>query len=212
MQTRTKRQREVLDYITRFVDRNGHEPSYQQIARHLGVSSKAGVQRHIAALENQGFISRRRENGSFSIELRLRTAAKDSVCVVELVEVPGTETGPPQPVHSLITLPKIMIGSLSPEEVFGFRVSDDSMVDKQIWEGDILLLERRSYARRGDVVVVLTLGKQMLVGQYYQRGLETEIRPASSDFEPMIFPADEVAVQGVMRGMLRPIPPHEDQE
>jgi SOS-response transcriptional repressor LexA len=51
--TRTRRQREVLDFIIRYIDNHGYEPSYQLIARELGVSSKAGIAKHIKALEEQ---------------------------------------------------------------------------------------------------------------------------------------------------------------
>ena len=61
MQTRTRRQKEVLDFITRYIDSHGYEPSYQIIARHIGVSSKAGIAKHIRALEAQGCIARRSE-------------------------------------------------------------------------------------------------------------------------------------------------------
>ena len=206
MQPRTKRQKEVLDFIIRFVERHGHEPSYQQIARQLGVSSKAGIQRHIIALENQGLIARKRENGSFSIELKLQKDLAKSVCVVELVEPADAENGSANYSLTRMALPRSVFGSLHPDEVLAFRVSDDSMCDKDICEGDIVLLEKRNYARRGDTAVVLIKKKCMMLGQYQPQGPATEIRPANSDFEPVVVSADQVAIQGVMRGLIRPIP------
>ena len=46
MQPRTQRQKEILEYIARFIERHGYEPSYAQIARHFGVSSKATIAKH----------------------------------------------------------------------------------------------------------------------------------------------------------------------
>jgi len=206
VQPRTKRQKEVLDYIVRFVERNGYGPSYQRIAHQLGVSSKGGVQRHIIALENQGLIARRRENGSFRIELCLKTAGLDSVCLVEMVDPTPAENGEPRFVRTMTTLPKSFIGSLMPDEAMAYRAIDDSMVDRQIDEGDIVLLEKRSYARRGEITLVLAKGKDMILGLFHQMGGETEIRPANADRDAHVFSADEVEVQGVMRGLVRPIP------
>lgn len=206
MQPRTKRQKEVLDYIVRFVERNGYGPSYQRIAHQLGVSSKGGVQRHIIALENQGLIARKRENGSFRIELCLKTAGLDSVCLVEMIEPTPAENGEPGFHRSMTTLPKNLIGSLMPDEVIAYRAIGDAMAERQIEEGDIVLLEKRSYGRRGEVTLVLARGKEMILGLYYQMGGETEIRPANADQDAHVFSADEVEVQGVMRGLLRPIP------
>src|SRR5947207_271025 len=84
MLPRTQRQKEVLDYITRFLAKHGHEPSYAQIARHFGISSKATIAKHIAALEKRGLI--KREHGSgFSIGVNMEEAAADAVCEVRLV-------------------------------------------------------------------------------------------------------------------------------
>ncbi len=204
MQPRTKRQKEVLDFITRYVSRNGYKPSYQQIARQLGVSSKAGIARHIEALETQGLISRRRENGSFSLELLSQNVSSDAVCRIEfldgnLVDQPTRDTR-----HSEIVIAKFMIGSLDPEDVFAVMARNDSLTDKHICDGDIVLFERRSYARRGDIVAAI-VDDELLLGQFFQVGAETEIRPANPDFKTMIFPADGVVVHGIMRGLLRPI-------
>ena len=209
MQPRTKRQKDVLDFITRYVTRNGYEPSYQQIARQLGVSSKSGIARHIEALETQGLISRRRENGSFGLELHFKKVDSESVCKIELIEISEQNVNDPEFTRSNIAIPNFLIGSMSPDEVFAFKAPDDSMIDKNICEADIVLFERRSYARRGDIVAALANNKQMLLSQYFQTGSETELRPANPNYESTIFSADRVVVQGIMRGMLRPIASHD---
>ena len=42
MLPRTQRQKEVLDYITRFLAKHGHEPSYAQIARNVRAGLRPG--------------------------------------------------------------------------------------------------------------------------------------------------------------------------
>ena len=69
MHTRTRRQKDVFEYISRYITKHGHEPSYQVIARDLGLNSKAGIAKHIKSLEEQGLVKRKRVNGSFSLEL-----------------------------------------------------------------------------------------------------------------------------------------------
>jgi hypothetical protein len=51
----TMRQREILDYVQDFQERRRYKPSYRMIARHIGVSSKATVAKHVHALRQQGF-------------------------------------------------------------------------------------------------------------------------------------------------------------
>src|SRR6266498_5296225 len=74
MLPRTQRQKEVLDYITRFLAKHGHEPSYTQIARHFGVNSKATIAKHISALEKRGLIKREHEPGHFTLAVRFEEA------------------------------------------------------------------------------------------------------------------------------------------
>lgn len=203
MLPRTKRQKEVLDYVTRFIERNGHKPSYQQIAMHLGVSSRAGIQRHIEALESQGLITRRRVNGSFGIELGVEKIVTDRICSVDVIEAGEDGRLDPKAKRQALTIPRVMIGELEPDLVFAFRVPDDSMVDEQICEGDLVLFEARSYARRGQVVIAETEAGQILLGRYHQRGSETEITPAHRGATAFVLPADEVTVRGVFLGLMR---------
>lgn len=206
MNPRTKRQKEVLDYITQFKDRHGHEPSYQQIARQLKVSSRSGVQRHIVALENQGLIARRREKGNFGIDICIREGLSDSACVVELLEY-SPDSGPADAiVRSHITMSKWMIEPLMADDVFAFRIADDSLAGRNVCDGDVLFFEKRNYARRGEVVAAVAEKERWHVGLYSQQGSQTEIRPANPDYEPLVFQADKIAVRGVMRGLLRPFP------
>jgi repressor LexA len=206
---RTKRQKEVLDFITGYMDRHGHEPSYQQIARHMGVSSRGGIQRHIAALENQGLIARKRDNGGFSLELSLRSVPSDSVSTVETIELANGDGF--DPCRSMTPIPKFMLGSLMPDEVIAFKMPDDSMGEKGICEGDLVLMERRTYARRGEVALLLVGGRRAVFGIYHPQGLNVEVRTPDPDIEPLTFPAVDTAVQGVMRGLMRPIPRREDE-
>src|SRR5689334_15386116 len=64
----TRRQRDVLDYIARFQDENGHCPSYEEIGRGLELSSLATVHKHVSTLETKGYL-RRGQHQSRSLEL-----------------------------------------------------------------------------------------------------------------------------------------------
>ena len=85
MQPRTQRQRDIYEYITRFIERHGYEPSYAQIARHFGVSSKATIAKHIEALERRGLVSRHRTDGAFGLTVQHEELDVDSTCEVPLL-------------------------------------------------------------------------------------------------------------------------------
>lgn len=204
MHPRTKRQKEVLDFITRYIEKHGYEPSYQQIAVHLGVSSKAGVARHIVSLENQGLLTRRREHGAFNIELRSTSAVSELVCGIEWLDIPNQNVAHEDWERETLFIPRFMLGFQTPERVRAFRIPNDSMIEENICEGDIALIEHRTFARDGDTVVALTENKRAVLKKFFRTGTKIELRPANASFVSIILPAHKISVQGVFRGLLRP--------
>ena len=142
MQTRTRRQREVLDFITHYIEGHGHAPSYQTVARYLGVASKTAVGKHIRALEEQGLLHRQRSGKSF--RLLIGRAKRVDVPENSIEWLPpadgngsgiGFETAP-------FSVPDFVLGDRNAENIFAFRMPDDGMAEKNIREGDIVLAEQ----------------------------------------------------------------------
>jgi len=205
MQPRTRRQKEVLEFITIFIDKHGYEPSYQQIARHLGVASKAGVAKHISALENQGLLARRRENGSFNLEVRPKEAAAEVVCRIEWLEAASDAVYREEWEDEPLYVPKFLLGFLAPEKVFAFRAPNDSMLNKGIYEGDVILIEKRAFVRDGDCIAATIEKKRTVLKNYYRVGAYIELRPANERYDTIRLSADKIEIQGVYRGLLRPM-------
>lgn len=204
MLPRTQRQKEILDYLTRFLERHGHEPSYAQIARHFGVKSRATIAKHVAALEKRGLLTRKNEDGAFALTVKIDDS--EALCEVRLLGqvaagapidvVENTET---------IPVPRFLLGRVRPERVYALRVKGDSMIDEHICDGDIALIENRTDARDGEIVVALLIDEnQATLKRIFRRGSNVELHPANSQLQPLTIPAKQVAVQGIFRGLLRP--------
>lgn len=205
MQPRTKRQKEVLDFIKYHIEKHGYEPSYQQIARNLGVSSKAGIAKHIKALESQGLLARVRENGAFRLKVDPSRSLTELVCEIDWLEVPKNDDEISDWETKPLFIPKLLLAYNTPEAVRAFRVMDDAMIDLHIHEGDIALIKMRSYARDGDIVVALVEDKRAFLTQFFRTGANIELRPANERFDPLIMPADKIEIKGIYRGLLRPL-------
>jgi len=206
MQPRTQRQKEILDYIQRFIERHGYEPSYAQIARHFGISSKATIAKHIEALEKRGLLTRSHANGSFGLNVQVEGLAGDATCEVRLLG--RVAAGAPLETITdnsteTIGVPRFLLGRVRPERVYALRVSGDSMIDEHICDGDIALIENRVEARDGEIVVALVEGSRATLKRLHRFGREVELRPANSQLAPIRLPAAQVQVQGIFRGLLR---------
>ena len=204
MQPRTKRQREVFEYVESFIKERGYEPSYQQIARHFRIASKSAIAKHIAALERQGLLSRLRENGSFGLQIHPKSSTTEAVCEINWLDVPMDAGFKEDWEYNPIFVPKFLIGLFQPERIFAFRVRNDSLIEENIREGDVVLVEKRSFARDGDYVVAVIDKDTVIMKQFYRDGANVELRPANKAYLTLRLSAEKVQIQGVFRALLRP--------
>src|SRR5499433_1718111 len=205
MLPRTQRQKEILDYITRFLERHGYVPSYAQIARHLGVKSRATIAKHIAALERRGLLARQREAGSFGLNVMVNDNSEEALCEVKLLG--RIAAGDPLEVvdyEERIPVPRFLLGRVRPERVYALKVKGDSMIDEHICDGDIALIENRTEAREGEIVVALIDRARATLKRIFRFGDEVELRPSNSQLEPIRVHASRVEIQGIFRGLMRP--------
>ena len=206
MQPRTHRQKEIYDYIQRFIERHGYDPSYAQIARHFGIASKATIAKHIEALEKRGLLAREHTNGSFALRVQVEDTPANATCDVPLLGrvAAGAPIEAFNEAGQTVTIPRFLLGRVRPEQVYALKVTGDSMIDEHICDGDIALIENRLEARDGEIVVALIEGQRATLKRLYRFGREVELRPANSQLEPIRLPALQVQVQGIFRGLLRP--------
>ncbi len=202
MQPRTKRQREILTFIIRFIEEHGYEPSYQQIANNLGVNSKGGIAKHIEALERQGLILRNHENGSFNLELHPQSFISDHICEIEWLE--NSQPKKNSAVSERLYVPKFMLGHLSALNVRALIIDDNALVDEHICEEDIALIELKSFARDGECVAALVENRYITLRYFQRMGANVNLAPASENYETFTYSADKVVVLGIYRGLIRP--------
>lgn len=205
MHPRTKRQREILDYIESFIEIRGYKPSYQQIARHFHIRSKSAIAKHIAALESQGLLSRYGEHGNFNLQLRGRDHPEEAVCKIAWLEMPFRDVLPETYENDAIYVPKFLLGNLAPEDVRVFRVRNNSMINEHICQGDIAIIENRSYARDGDITLVLIQKQFIELRKIFRKGANLELHSGDAAHQIFETQADNIEIQGILRGVLRPV-------
>lgn len=204
MQPRTKRQKEVLEYITTFMYDHGYRPSYQQIALHFGVKSKGGIAKHVEALEKQGLILRKRDASGFYLELMSEGSINKSIGRVEWLKLPST-SGENRSETCDLFVPLILLKAYDPKDIKAFRVPDNSMLDEHICSGDIALVEKRAFARDRDCVVALIDKRKAVLKNFYRDRSKIELRSANEEIETVKISGDRIDILAVFRGLLRPV-------
>lgn len=202
MRPRTKRQREILNYIRDCIENHGFEPSYQQIANHIGVKSKSGVAKHIESLEKKGLLARQYINGSFHLELTPQETVSELLCEIEWLKNPLTIRNPFQ--RNILLIPKFLLGYRSSTTMRAMLVEDNAMLNEHICEDDVALIESKTFARDGEIVAVLISKKMLVLRKFYRHGADIKLHAANDNFDTIIKAADKIKILGIFRGLLRP--------
>jgi len=201
----TKRQKQVLDFIANFVDENGYCPSYEEIARGLDLASLATVHKHISVLESKNYL-KRGFNQSRSLELAPKYLQEQRRAKPASLEIPlAGRIAAGAPVEAIEQRETLNFADFAAGgNTYALEVRGDSMIEDHICDGDLILLERTSEARDGDIVVALVAGAETTLKRFYREpGDRVRLQPANSELHPIFVAAADVAIQGRLLAVLR---------
>ncbi|MDR1989960.1 MAG: transcriptional repressor LexA [Acidobacteriaceae bacterium] len=196
----TKRQREILDYLSDFIREHGYAPSLEEIGKRFGLSSLATVHKHLTNLQDKGFI-KRAWNRSRSVEM---VATRSGGRAIELPLLGYVAAGLPIEAvasNETITVPDTFVGK---KDTYVLRVRGNSMIDEQIRDGDFVVVEDRKSAENGEMVIALLGGHDVTLKKLYREpNGRIRLQPANTMMQPIFADANEVQVQGVVVGVMR---------
>jgi repressor LexA len=197
----TKRQKEILDYVAEYIGDHGYAPSFEEIADAFGYTSLATVHEHVSNLERKGYV-RKAYNQSRSLEVVRGTALAAGVELPLLGEVAaGLPIEAIQDRETILVPPDLLRKG---GENYVLRVTGDSMIDEQIRDGDYIIVNSRTTAEDGEMVVALVDGDSATVKKLYREADgRVRLQPANPTLTPMYFPGDRVRIQGVVVGVIR---------
>jgi len=227
----TAKQQQLLCYIKEHLDRGGVSPSFEEMKDALDLKSKSGIHRLISALEERGFI-RRLANRARALEIvklpegmaTIAPASGDGAVVTPLrapaamparatpiaandvVEIPlHGRIAAGLPIEALedramLAVPAALLGS---GDHYALEVSGDSMVEAGIFDGDFALIQRTEVARDGQIVVALIDESEATLKYLHHEGRRIRLDPANRDYQPQIYEAGQVRIQGRLAGLLR---------
>jgi repressor LexA len=197
----TKRQREILNYLTAYTDQNGYAPSFEEIAEQFSYNSLATVHEHLSNLERKGYI-KRSYNESRAIEILPSDATQHAV---ELPLMGTVAAGAPIEAidgQETLAVPDSFVGRSGSHYVL--RVRGDSMIDEQIRDGDFVVVNERQRADNGETVIALLGGSSATVKKYYrERDGRIRLQPANETMSPILVDERDITIQGVVVGVLR---------
>jgi repressor LexA len=171
MDNLTKKQEKVLRFIDKFIKDNGYPPTVREMAGHFEVNLKA-IQDHITALKNKRHLNHESQKARGlelihkGIAIYGKVAAGKPIFAVENIE-----------------------GYVSPSSdkaanVFGLKVTGDSMIDAGIMEGDVVLVHKQNVAEDKDIIIAL-FNDEATIKRLRKKKNEIYLEPANKNYEPI---------------------------
>lgn len=195
----TPRQKQILDFVTRSIEKRGFAPSIQEICDHFHLASTATVHKHLKNLAARGLLNRESH--------RSRALEVPSPPHAEAVEIPLLgRVAAGIPIEAIANPDTISIPAdwLGRGHTFALRVRGDSMIEAHIEDGDVVVIDGKQAARDGETVIALVDEAEATLKVF--RSLSdgrVRLEPRNANLQPMVFEAHRVRIQGVVVGVLR---------
>jgi repressor LexA len=204
----TERQRQILDFLTSYLDAHGYPPTVREIGEAVGLASPSTVHAHLANLERAGLI-KRDPTKPRALELTDRIRSQPAEDVHRLPLLGEIAAGSPlladQNIQEHLAVPDML--ARGDGEEFLLRVKGDSMINAGILDGDIVVVHRQSDARNGEIVVALA-GQderadeaEATVKRFFREGGRVRLQPENDSLDPIY--AEYVQILGAVTGVFR---------
>ena len=203
MEKLTKRQKFVLYNLKKFMANNGYAPTVRDLCKQTNLNSTATIQMHLNKLQEKGYIKKEGIKNR-TIELLVPNEYSDKNDGVANVPLLGKITAG-SPIEAIempdeyFSLPVNLINTK--KEIFTLKVSGESMINKGIYDNDIIIVERCNTARNGQVVVAMNDNNEVTVKTFYKENGHFRLQPENDTMMPIIL--DNVTILGKVVGLYR---------
>lgn len=205
----TRRQKDVVDFISSFIRERGYSPSFEEIADGLGLASLATVHKHIQALEAKQYV-RRNYNHSRSLEIGERylteQRARETENRAAMPEIPLLgRIAAGAPVEAIQNTETLHFSDFAGHPgTFALEVRGESMIDDHICSGDFVLVQKADTVRNGEIVVALVDNTEATLKRYYREpDGRVRLQPANSSMQPIFVDPAQLQIQGRVLAVMR---------
>ena len=204
----TKKQKELLDYITMVNKKFGISPSYDEMKDKLKLKSKSGIHRIISALEERGFI-RKLANKARAIEIiqNNKNISPTNEAINKIIEIPlygkiaaGTPIEAISNASSYIPTPTNMVNK---GEHYALEISGESMIGSGINDKDIAIIKRTTIANNGQIVVALIDKTEATLKKFKKTSSKIVLIPSNDLYQAQSYDLPRVQIQGILVGLMR---------
>lgn len=203
-----KRQKQILDYISKNISKYGYAPTLTEIAQYLNLSSLSTVHEHLAVLEKKGYI-RRYKGAVRGIEVLdsntedINYSPINDGSLIELPVLGFIACGEPiEPYTDPNATLAVNANLVNPgDKSFVLQAKGDSMIDDGILNGDYVVVREQNQAINGDIVVAVLKNGFATLKRFYKEATRIRLQPANSTMSPLY--VANVEIRGKVVAVIR---------
>ena len=194
----TKRQKQIFDYLKKFIKEKGYSPSLEEIRKHFRLSSLATVHQHLENLKIKGYL-KKTKNQPRSIKI---SKNKKSQVLIQIPILGTISAG--QPIEAIENKEFIKVAKSrlsSSGEHYALKVQGDSMIDEGIHSSDIVIIKKQSDAENGETIVALINDNEITLKKIYKEKNGFRLQPANPKLKPIF--VKELIIQGKVVSVIK---------
>jgi repressor LexA len=205
--TLTRRQRAIVDLLRQRVQQQADPPTLSELCQLLGLRSRGSLHKQVQALVDAGLVEpmNRQHRGVRLVSTPLEAEAESGLAALPLLGKIAAR----RPIESIPDPRHVEVPShlRRRRPCYVLQVEGDSMCEAGILDGDQVVIEAREHADDGEIVVALIRGEEVTLKRLLQQPERVILYPENSAMEAMEYHPDEVQIQGVLVGLMRPYGP-----
>jgi repressor LexA len=203
MNTLTRRQREIFNFLRDNYESFAYPPSLDELCAALGMASRGSLYKHIMALIKAGLVEPFTGNKQGGVRLTAQAQFDDSTSEQALPFVGSIAAGKPIEAVETISYMTVPDALKTDKPCFVLQVKGDSMIEAGIFDGDWVVIEQRDYASNGEIVVALIENSEATLKYIEQNVEQVLLLPANSNMTALSYRPEQVEIQGVLVGQMR---------
>ena len=192
----TKRQQEIFEYISSYIEKNHYSPTYDEIKDNFGLSALSTVHEHITELVNKGCLLRD-EKSPRGIAVIPKKKQYMEIPLLGLIRAGK----PIEAIETANEYIKIVREPVLKGNLYALKVEGDSMIEEGIFNNDIIITKKQSVADNGDMVVAIIDENEATLKKFYVEKNRIKLQPANHKYEPIY--RKEVEIRGVVIKIIR---------
>ncbi len=203
MEKLTNRQTDILQVIKKFIADHGYPPTVREIGKSLNLRSPATIHFHLKKLEEKGFI-KKHDSKNRTLELLTDNEfINKNDEVVDIALLGNIKAGNPieaiETPNEFFSIPASLVKAK--KELFALNVHGESMINKGIYDNDVVIIERTPTAHNGEVVAAMTDNFEVTLKTFYKEDNHIRLQPENDTMAPIIL--NDVKILGKAVGLYR---------